>query len=381
LLDILDESRELADQIIAFINRHATDTDNEDSTEQEFNELALKIFRFQFERNPAYRRFCQLRRKAPLSVRHWTEVPPMPIQGFKELTLSCMPIEQAEAVFMTSGTTDPEKKGRNYHPYLDVWDASMAPPFKRFVLPDRDKMTMYVISPAADMNRYSSLSRYLSLAVERYGSDRSRFFFDENGLDMAALVEALRESEENGEPVLLLGATFAYVHLLDYCADRQFHVRLPEGSRMFDTGGFKGQSREVDMQELYGRFHTLFGVSRNLCINMYGMTELCSQFYDQTIISTMRGAPDYSKTGPAWLRTVVLDSDSLEPVPNGKQGLLAHYDLANWNASLAILTEDIGCRTETGFVLLGRAGGSEARGCSIAVDQLLQAKNGWEIRE
>jgi hypothetical protein len=168
---------------------------------------------------------------------------------------------------------------------------------------------------------------------------------------------------------------------LDHCSDRQLHMRLPEGSRIFDTGGFKGQSREVEMQELYGRFQTVFGVPRTLCINMYGMTELCSQFYDQTIVSRMRGELDYSKTGPAWLKTVVLDPDTLHPVPEGTQGVLAHFDLANWNSSLAILTEDVGYRTETGFELLGRISGSEARGCSVAVDQLLQAKSGMRSGE
>jgi hypothetical protein len=368
------ESRELMDQILSFIKLYGFKEGVSVHQEEEFNTLALAIFRFQFQQNPSYRKFCQLRRKTPLNVRHWTEVPPIPIQGFKELTLSCEPTETAEAVFMTSGTTNPEKKGRNYHPSLEVWDASMIPPFKRFVIPDQDKMTMYVISPGADLNRNSSLSRYLSLAVERFGTERSRFFFHEEGLDMPELAKALQQSQYEGEAVLLLGATFAYVHFLDYCAEHNLRLQLPEGSRIFDTGGFKGQSREVEIEELYKRFHSQFGIRRDRCVNMYGMTELSSQFYDQTIISSLNGEPDYSKMGSAWLKTRVLNPDTLEPAAQGEEGILAHYDLANWNSSFAILTEDVGRCTKTGFMLLGRLRGSEARGCSIAVDQLLQAR-------
>jgi hypothetical protein len=366
------ESRELVNRILKFIQSYGSKDGILAHQEEEYNTLALDMFRFQFQQNPSYRKFCQLRRRSPLNVRNWTEVPPMPIQGFKELTLSCEPAEATEAIFMTSGTTNPEKKGKNYHPSLEVWDASMIPPFKRFVIPDKDRMTMYVISPAADLNRNSSLSRYLSLAVERFGTERSRFFFHEEGLDMPGLAEALQQSEREGDAVLLLGATFAYVHFLDYCAKQNLCLQLPEGSRIFDTGGFKGQSREVEIEELYARFNSMFGVHRDRCVNMYGMTELSSQFYDQTIRSSLNGEADFSKTGSAWLKTRVLNPDTLEPAAQGEEGVLAHYDLANWNSSFAILTEDLGRCTETGFMLLGRLRGSEARGCSIAVDQLLE---------
>ena len=48
-------------------------------------------------------------------------------------------------------------------------------------------------------------------------------------------------------------------------------------------------------------------------------------------------------------------------------------DLANYNAVTTILTEDVGVAAGDGFKLLGRAQGSQAKGCSIAVDQFLKA--------
>ena len=42
-------------------------------------------------------------------------------------------------------------------------------------------------------------------------------------------------------------------------------------------------------------------------------------------------------------------------------------------AVTTILTEDVGVAAGDGFRLLGRALGSQAKGCSIAVDQFLQA--------
>ncbi|MED4056873.1 CoF synthetase [Niallia taxi] len=366
----------ITNDILSFIDKYKEGIQELEEYEQDFNTLSLQLFNYQFQHNLPYKKYCQTKKRTPLTVKHWLHIPPMPIQGYKELTLSCEPADETEAVFMTSGTTNPEQKGRNYHPTLRVWDASMKYPFKQFVMPDKEKLTMLVLSPADDLYKNSSLSRYLSNAVANFGTEDSKFLFKENGLDMEELIKELQKCEQNQEPVLLIGATFAYVHILDYLQTRKLHFQLAEGSRIFDTGGFKGQSREIEMEELYQHFQTFFHVSRSKCINMYGMTELSSQLYDKTIMSSCNGEVIYDKTGPVWVRTVILDPETLKPVEKGTKGVIAHVDLANWNSCIAILTQDEGVQTDEGFQLLGRIKGSEARGCSIAVDQLMQAAQG-----
>ncbi|MBM7652115.1 LuxE/PaaK family acyltransferase [Neobacillus cucumis] len=371
-----ENSIKLTTQILQFIETYNEKTANEKEYERDFNDLALTLFRFQFEHNLPYKKFCQTSRKTPLTIKRWEQIPPMPIQGYKYLTLSCEPVENAR-VFMTSGTTNPDEKGKNFHPTFSVWDSSMKGPFKQYVLPDRERIKIFVLSPAEDLNKNSSLSRYLTNAVSFFGKEGSQFFFGQEGLKLDELVSALKQSEDDGEPVMLMGATFSYVHILDYLKEKGLKVSLPKGSRLFDTGGFKGQAREIEKESLYDMFQEFFQVGRNGIINMYGMTELSSQIYDQTIRSAyFKKSVTHDKAGPAWVKTRVLNTETLEPLPDGEIGVLAHYDLANWNSCLGILTEDIGYKTENGFVLLGRVKGSEARGCSIAVDQLLQANLG-----
>lgn len=371
------ESEKMVEDIFDYIQKFKNKASTSPEISNDFNALALKLFQFQYQSNPVYKKYCQLRRKLPLTVKRWQDIPPISYQMFKESTLACEPIDETIPVFMTSGSTHPEKKGRNYHPTFKVWDASMIFPFKNYVLPDRDKMRTFVLSPGNDVNQNSSLSRYLSRAFKELGSEGSQLFFHkETGFDMPGLVAALKQSVAEQEPVLLLGATFAYVHFIDYCREQGEKFQLPRGSRVFDTGGLKGQAREVMIDELYAWFKEFFNVPRELCINMYGMTELCSQMYDRTIETYLsRGQIIYDKIGPAWTQLQVLNPDTLEAVSDGETGLLAHYDLANWNSCLAVLTEDMGYKTPDGFVLLGRAKGAEPRGCSIAVDQLIAERN------
>jgi hypothetical protein len=239
-------------------------------------------------------------------------------------------------------------------------------------------MRLLVLSPPREDVPNSSLAHYLSLMVERYGAPGSGFLLRDGRLDVDAVLAALRASEASGEPVALLGTSFAFVHVFDALTERGLGFALPPGSRVMDTGGFKGRSREVSRTELFGMLRDAFGVPRDHCVNMYGLTEHSTQFLDAALRNHVRSiaAPRY-KTVPPWARTRVLDPETLDDVPPGEMGLLCHYDLANRASALAVLTEDIGYALGDGFELVGRAHGAEARGCSIAIDELLSA-NGTE---
>jgi hypothetical protein len=166
-----------------------------------------------------------------------------------------------------------------------------------------------------------------------------------------------------------------------------------------ETGGFKGRSRTVSREDLYGGLENLFGVPRAFIVNEYGMTELLSQFYEpvlaggggwsptasgegRTEIWTEEQEPSGGRLserfhrGPPWVRTRVLHPLTLEPVPAGETGVLAHLDLANLGSVAAVLTEDIGCLVPGGFRLQGRSPGAEPRGCSLAMEDFLYGAKG-----
>ena len=104
-------------------------------------------------------------------------------------------------------------------------------------------------------------------------------------------------------------------------------------------------------------------------VGEYGMTELSSQFYETRLSESERYF-----VGSPWVRTRALDPETLLPLPFGKRGLLAHWDLANAWTVIAVLTEDVGIVHEDGFELLGRAPGSELRGCSLVTEELLDGR-------
>ena len=352
------------DIVTAVLDFIAADSANDTA----FNELALKLFAYQYDCNGPFMKFARERGKTPRTVKSWTDIPAVPINAFKTLDLSCSPVTEAKAVFMTSGTTLGGVRGKSYHPLLDVYDASMKRNFQNRFMGDFERIKMGILFPSPTLMPNSSLAHYLDLAVRDFGLGKSRHLMDDNGINFTSLFEDLAEAEQSGKPYALLGASFSFVHVIDEMKRTGKTAVLPPGSRILDTGGFKGQSRELEPDAFYNSLEATFGVPRQHCINMYGMTELSSQLYDDGNLI----CPSV-KSGPNWLRSRVVNPITGENIPDGQTGILAHTDLAHFNICTTVLTEDTGVVVDNGFQLIGRASGIEAQGCSMAVDEFLKA--------
>lgn len=68
---------------------------NEGTSDEAFNEQALQLFSYQYHHNLPYRTFCFQKGKTPRVVKTWRDIPAVPINAFKEVTLSSMiPLKQ-----------------------------------------------------------------------------------------------------------------------------------------------------------------------------------------------------------------------------------------------------------------------------------------------
>lgn len=352
-------ARDIVVELLDFIERDRC-------TDEEFDDLALRLFAYQYANNEPFRRLCRRRGATLRNVKRWHDIPAVPVDGFKELELTSQAPAPSDRVFMTSGTTRGDLKGRNRHPTLAVYDRSMLVNFRRRFMGDTQLIRMAILFPDETVLPNSSLAHYLALAAREFGAPGSRHFVGTDGLAVEALCATIRDCERSGEPYALLGASYSFVQLLDRLAEQDLSFRLPAGSRILDTGGFKGQSRELPMDAFYDALSARLGVGREHCINMYGMTELSTQFYDSgnAVLPSV-------KSGPHWIRSQLLDPLSGRAVAHGERGLLAHCDLANFNSVTTVLTEDVGIAVESGFLLLGRAQGAEAKGCSLAIEHFI----------
>jgi len=341
-----------------------------------FDALARDLFAFQLAHCPPYARFCAARGVDAARVRGWREIPAVPAGAFKEMALRSFPPERELHAFRTSGTSA-ERRGTLHLDTLALYEASVLPSFRGFVLPDvteQAPMRLRILAPSPADAPDSSLSHMFAVLLRelfRRGlvdGAYSGFDVAEGALDLAGLVGALAAACVDGAPVVLCGTAFSLVHLLDGLGAEGRRFQLPPGSRVFETGGFKGRSRELARDELYAAIEHRLAVPPERIVNQYGMTELASQFHDSVL--RFPGAPR-RKLGPPWARVRIVDPARGVEVTHGEVGVIEIVDLACTGSVLAIQTADLGRRIGDGFEVLGREPGAEARGCSIAADLML----------
>lgn len=340
-----------------------------------FDRLARRVFAHQLETNSHYARYCRRRGRTVETVAHWSEIPPVPTAAFKAVDLVSGDGARAEAVFRTSGTTrGAETRGRHIILDLELYRRALLPNLRAHLLPDDASVPFLCLVPPAAHQPDSSLACMIDVAARRLGGGGSEWFVDpERGLDAERLARALETHERDGRPVALFGTTLAFVHLLDWLGRAGRAFALPSGSRLMDTGGFKGSGRDVEPAELLDDYRALLGIEPDHRVNEYGMTEMCSQFYGTVLRDVTAGRPPVDGYSvPPWVRTRAVDPDTLAPVAPGNIGILQHFDLANLGSVLAVQTEDLGVVDGSRFTLLGRSPGAQPRGCSIAMDILLQ---------
>jgi hypothetical protein len=377
----------MLDRVEQLIARHveratapgASTTDDD----REFDRLALDVFAYQYERIPLYRRLCELRDVAPGQVTHWSLIPAVPADLFKEEGLAAH-AGDAAAVFVSSGTTQGSER-RSRHALgareLELYRRASMEHFRAMVLPDGPgPMNVVLLGPRRTTHPSSSLGHMYEFVLERFGADAGAdtgantsantgegpVLFDAGGrLDVDAAVARLEAAAGGTSPVLILALRSTLTAVFETMRSRRLALRLPADSRLVHTGGSKG-GRTMSRAGILKAAWRFLHIPAYLSLEEYGMTELLSQFYDDAFVSRWSGRlADRSKLGPAWTRTWVVDPATLSRVPRGEQGLIRHLDLANCAGVSAVQTLDLGVETGRGFEILGRAPGADDRGCSV----------------
>jgi hypothetical protein len=331
-----------------------------------FDRLACDIFAHQFERNAPYAAYARSRgvtAKCLPQAAH--EIPAFPAGAFKEAVLSTVGADRAALYFETSGTTA-GVGGRHYLESPDLYEAALLSGFDRALLADRACLRYLLLVPDVRRAPHSSLGFMLDRIAARRGDGCDGRFVDGDVLDVEGFIRALDAATADGAAVCIATTAFALVAVLDALATRGRVFNLPVGSRIMETGGFKGRTRSIDRAELYAAASGRFGLPTSAIVAEYGMTELSSQYYDS---ASSRASTQRVKSWPPWLRPLIVDPRG-EAVAPGIVGAIRHIDCANRSSVVAIETEDLGALTADGLVLLGREAGAELRGCSLDAEDL-----------
>jgi hypothetical protein len=326
----------------------------------EFEALALAAHAFQLERVPALAAHARRRGGGPAAT--WRDVPLVPAAAFASVELAAAP---AVETFRSSGTLGAERSVHR-HPFPDLYRAVVDATFPRYCLPPGPAPPMLALVPPRAVAPDSSLAFMVDHALARFGGTGSAWACGARGVEGGAARSWLSARQREHRPALVLATSFALADLLDFLERIDLKFRLPAGSLLFETGGLKGRTKALDPAELHARVERRLGLGGAAIVAEYGMTELTSHAYTETLAG---GDPERFVV-PPWMRVRALDPETLAELPDGERGLLAFFDLANVGSALHVLTEDLGATDSGGFRLAGRAPDAALRGCSLLAEEL-----------
>lgn len=312
---------------------------------QEFDQMTLQIFKYQFENNPVYRSFCDLLYVHPSDVRNIEQIPFLPIQFFKSHQVLSS-LDEIQETFTSSGTTG-SFTSKHHVTDLSLYQQSYSIGFDNFY-GNIEQYTVLALLPNYLEREGSSLIYMVDDLIQKSNQSDSGFYLN----NLEELSEKLIQLDAQGQKVLLIGVTFA---LLDLIEKQQFQLK---NTIVMETGGMKGRRKELTRLELHRTLEKGFGV--NQIHSEYGMTELLSQGYS-------KGQGIFEC--PPWMKVLTRDTeDALTILDNEKTGGLNVIDLANYNSCSFIATQDLGKVHKDGrFEVLGRFDHSDIRGCNLMV--------------
>lgn len=375
-------SERLRDFIMRSAASCSPDHGQSPASEAEFGLFALELFAMQYRWVAPYRTWCETRGIKPQELTHWSQIPALPAVAFKEQNITCLAPSDRTVVFHSSGTSA-NLPSKHYHdgPSLRLYETSLWNWFRIHLLPDFENAhapgpRFVSLTPPPDSAPHSSLVHMIATVARRVG-DANAVFAGRVASDNAWVLDAdmasaaLDKAVADGVPVCVLATAFQCVELIDSLTHRRRRVSLPKGSRLMETGGYKGRSRELPKQRLYGLVGEWLGIRPECIVSEYGMTELGSQAYDAVVTVSDKHHDTATASSkrlfrfPPWARIQIISAETGAPVRVGDPGLLRIFDLANLRSVLAIQTDDLAAACDDGFELLGRRRGAEQRGCSL----------------
>lgn len=311
--------------------------------QKDFNEVALKVFRFQAEENQVYKKFIQFLNLNPAEIHSVDEIPFLPIRFFKSHSI-ISGNQTTEKVFTSSGTTGIQTS-RHLVSDLSFYRESLERSFRHFYGEIEDYI-IFALLPSYLEREGSSLIDMVEFWIEKSG--RGGFYL----YNHEELYRDLIQNEKQGQKAILIGVSFA---LLDFVENYQLELK---NTILMETGGMKGRKKEITREELHTILKKGFGVKE--IHSEYGMTELLSQAYS-------KGNSRFET--PNWMKVLIRDTeDPLSFFGEGKTGGINLIDLANLNSCSFIATDDLGKTYPDGsFEILGRFDHSDVRGCNLMV--------------
>lgn len=326
---------------------------------------------FPLRQHPQYEALAAFLRLTGEAVGHY-----LPLAAFKYCPGAIKGAQPTDKAFLSSGTTGALRSRSAFSAAGLAAYREAATSHFRAVLQavSRQEKEIRLISliPTASAGSSQAEESWpdssLAYMVAAFGEAWPLTYTTPEGL--AAAVRA-----QQGQPLVVLGTALHFLAVIE----GGHAVPLPQNTWLMETGGTKGQFRQLSRAGFYELLEQHFVLPQRRIISEYGSCELAAQAYDYCEFGadtplaarSFRFANDVT----VWVGSLTKgknESDSFDQVAAHSKGTgrLMLFDPHRLDYPYLIETEDrIELTSDGSFKLLGRVQTAELKGCSLLAEQ------------
>lgn len=308
-------------------------------SDEDFIKIALLVFKYQYNRIPVYKSFCDLLDRTPKKTTDIEQIPFLPIQFFKSHRI-ISERDQVDKVFLSSGTTG-LTTSKHFISDINIYKNSF---FKGFDLayPDWKNSIIIGLLPSYLEREGSSLIYMVDHLIKKTNNPQSKFQLD-------ITEDFINFLENNDAQKIMFGVTFALLKLAEKGVK-------PKNTIIIETGGMKGRGKELTRSQLHKVLQE--ELKPKAIHSEYGMTELLSQAYLKDSVFKC----------PPWMKIFLREATDPFAIKKNGKGVINLIDLANINSCSFIATDDLGkLNIDGSFEVLGRLDYTQIRGCNLLI--------------
>ncbi len=242
------------------------------------------------------------------------------------------------------------------------------------------KPVRYIImgyKPSRKVKVAASRTAYLTTFLAPALSRKFILKYTDEGLkpDFDSVVEALRKYEKSNIPVRFMGFPSYTFFLFRILEERDLLFKLPEGSKIMLGGGWKQfYQEEADKETFYKLAKKTLGIEEENIVEFFGAVEHPILYCDCSC---------HHFHVPVYSNVVIRDPDNLEPIENGKPGLVNLITpIARATPILSVMTDDLGilhdgsecpCGIKTPYLeIIGRVASEDIKTCAAGAQDILE---------
>lgn len=274
-------------------------------------------------------------------------LPFLPIEWLKNESLTWFKGKQIAKTFLSSGTESARSQSHFSEEGLLAYQTSALQGFSEFMARESIEFEK-IVSFVPDTSAWPDSS--LAQMIAWFGD-----FFPLEYLDIGQRDQIAGSFKEESASTLYIGTAFHWINLLD----SGFSVEFPKSAYLLETGGTKGQSRNLSRGSFYELLRQTIQISSSQILSEYGMSELSSQAWS-------RGDENSTYRFSSWVNLQVTSgSQSFE---NGKGSLLIQ-DPSRLDYPYPFRVQDVVSLDKGAFQILGRVPHAPLKGCSLLAEQ------------